>query len=365
MKITLALLMGMTISTASFGQFFYAGTYTDGTSKGVYGYELDAKTGKLQPLGLMAKSVSPAFLAWHPTKKFLYAVNEAGAGNVTAFSVDSKTHKLTELNRQSSMGEGPCHLTVDHTGKALIVANYGAGSVVSYPIGADGKLGAAASVVQHTGKGIDPQKQDGPHAHSAYLSKDNKYVYVADLGLDKVFRYALDTATAKLTAAEPGSFAVKPGYGPRHMAFAADGKHAYVINEMGNKVTVFNYDAKAGTMSEFADVSTLPPNFVGQNTTAEIALSPGGKFLYASNRGHDSIAVFAVGGGGAELKLVENVPSGGAMPRNFALTPKGDFLLAANQKGNNIVVFRVDAKTGKLKATGETAELGAPVCLLF
>ena len=363
MKLLLAILLAMPLTTNTFAQVFYVGTYTTGTSKGIYAYDLDAKSGKLSPLGLMAETPSPSFLAWHPSGKFLYAVNEAGKGSVTSFAVDPASHKLTQINQQPSMGDSPCHLAVDHTGKALIIANYGGGSAVSYPIAADGSIGAAASVMQHKGKGMDPKRQEAPHVHSAYLSNDNKIVYIADLGLDKVFRYALDPATAKLTPADPPSFQLKPGFGPRHIAFTKDESTAFVVNEMGNKVTVFKRDATGG-MTEFESVSTLPANFAGQSTTAEIQLSAKGNVLYASNRGHDSIAVFSVKPNG-ETKLIQNISSGGAMPRSFTLDPSGNFLLAANQKGDNIVVFRVDAGSGKLTDTKVRATMSAPVDLLF
>lgn len=364
MRLFLAFCFGMVMMPALFGQVFYVGTYTQGKSKGIYAYRFDPKNGSLAPLGLMAETPSPSFLAWHPSGKFLYAVNEAGKGSVTAFSVDSATHKLTELNQQPSHGADPCHLAVDHTGKVLIVANYTGGSAASYPIKEDGSLGEAVSVLQHEGHSINPKRQEGPHVHSAYLSADNRFVYLADLGLDRIYRYALDPATAKLTETQPAYFDVKPGFGPRHIAFAPDHKHAYVVNEMGNQVTVFNYDAKSGDMSEFESVGTLPTNFSGESTTAEIQIDSKGRFLYASNRGHDSITVFAVANDGG-LKLLQTVPTGGVMPRSFSLDLSGRYLLAANQKGNNMSVFLVDANTGKLTDTGTRAELDSPVCILF
>lgn len=357
------LLASLLITPLLFGQVLFVGTYTGKGSTGVYPYSFDAKTGTLSSLGAPAVTPSPSFLAMHPSGKYFYAVNEEGNGAVSAFSIEADSHKITALNQLPSEGKDPCHVAVDHTGRVLLIANYTGGSIVSYLLAPDGRIDHRVSLIQHKGVGPDKKRQDGPHAHSVYLSPDNKFVYAADLGLDRVYRYALDSKTGTLSATQPAYFSVKPGYGPRHIAFSRDKHFAYVINEMASKITIMKLDAK-GELTEASNVSTLPPDFKGASTTAEIELSASGKFLYASNRGLDSIAVFSVGADGG-LQMNQNMPTGGATPRNFTLSPNGEYLLAANQDGNSITVFTVDAKSGMLKATGKKTQLSSPVCLMW
>ena len=350
----------------------YIGTYPESTgSKGIYAYRFDAATGALTSLDFQADTKNPSFLAADRGGRFLYAVNEIGdyqgqhAGSVSAFAMDRSNGKLTPLNTVSTKGSGPCHLMVDNTGKMLVVANYDGGSVAAFPIGADGKLGEASSFDQHTGKGANPERQEGPHAHCAVISPNNRFVFVADLGLDKIFAYRIDPATGKMTANDPPTTSVAAGAGPRHFAIHPNHRWAYAINEINNTITAFRYDNERGTLSETQSISTLPADFHGENTTAEIAVHPGGKFLYGSNRGHDSIAVYSIDQKSGKLTQVEDVPTQGKEPRNFAIDPLGNFLLAANQKSGNIVQFRIDRKTGKLTPTGATVNIPAPVAILF
>ncbi len=348
----------------------YIGTYTgrQSQSKGIHAWRFDSATGKLAPLGVAAETPSPSFLAIHASGRFLYAVNEIGnfngrrSGAVTAYSIDRETGRLTQLNQVSSKGSGPAHISLDRKGHYALVANYGSGSVAALPIGDDGKLGEASSVIQHEGKSVNPQRQERPHAHSINPAPDNRFAVVCDLGLDKVFVYRFDDTKGILSQHEAAS--VKPGAGPRHFAFHPNGKFGYVINEMASTVTAFDYDAKRGALKEIETVSTLPKDYHGDSTCAEVVVHPNGKFLYGSNRGHDSIAVFAISGKGT-LTPIDYTPTQGKVPRNFALDPSGSYLFAANQNSGNVVIFRVDAKTGKLTPSGETIEIGSPVCVRF
>ena len=353
---------------AGSGFFVYFGTYTGEKSKGIYVSRFDTATGRLTVPELAAESNSPSFLAVHPTGRFLYAVNEAGDGKergVSAFAVDAQSGRLAALGERPSGGSGPCHLAVDRAGKCVIVANYGGGSVESLPIGEDGKLGEPVSFIQHKGSGVDPERQKGPHAHCAAIDAGNRFAFVCDLGLDRVLIYKLAATTGSLVPNEPPAGLVKPGSGPRHIAFHPNGKFAYVINEMGGSVTVFAFDAARGALEEVETLSTLPPDFSGRKSCAEIAVHPSGKFVYASNRGHDSIAVFAADERTGRLTPVMHAPTGGKEPRNFAIDPTGAFLFTANQNSDSIVIFRIDAKTGRLEPTGQSIGVGKPVCVVF
>ncbi len=350
----------------------FIGTYTDGTqSKGIYAFRLNPSSGELTPLGLAAESKNPSFLAVDPDNRFLFAVNELdtyegqSAGSVSAFSLDRSSGKLGLLKTVSTRGPGPCHLAVDHTGRLLVVANYSGGSVAAFPIGADGRIGEASYFDQHTGKGVNPERQEKAHAHSTVISPNNKFVFSADLGLDKIFVYRMDPAAGKLTPNDPPTAAAQPGAGPRHIAIQSKGHFAYVINEMQNTVAAYQLDDNRGTLKEIQTISTLPGDFKGENTTAEIQLHPSGKFLYGSNRGNDSIAVFGVNPKSGKLTAIQHVSTQGKTPRGFAIDPTGRFLLAANQQSNNLVVFQIDPNTGKLTPTGKTVSVGAPVCVLF
>jgi 6-phosphogluconolactonase len=343
----------------------YVGTYTRGPSKGIYSYKFQSSTGKLTPIGLAGESSNPSFLAVHPSQRFLYAANENNNGMVSAFAIDASTGNLKLLNQVSSKGSGPCHVAVDKTGKWLFVANYNNGIAAAYPINNDGSLLEASATFQHAGKSIVPQRQAGPHAHMAAISPDNRFVFVADLGLDEVLSYRIDPTKGGMTPNDPPFAKITPGSGPRHVVFRADSKFAYVISEIAGTVTVMSYDAAKGTMQEVQTISTLPADYTGAKSSAEIALSPNSKFLYASNRGHDSIAIFKVDAAKGTLTSAGIVSSGGKSPRNFAIDPTGNYLLAANQDSNNIVVFKIDQQTGGLTPTGDKLDIGSPVSLLF
>lgn len=361
------------LAAAAAEQWVYFGTYTSGKSKGIYVSRFDSHTGKLSEPELAAETKNPSFLALHPTGKFLYAVGEINdaqgqrAGAVNAYALDAKTGKLTALNQQTSGGTGPCHVSVDATGNCALVANYGSGSIAALPIKSDGSLGAAATTIQHTGSSVNPKRQVGPHAHFITTAPDNRLVFACDLGLDKVLIYQLDPTTAKLTTNNPPSAAVPHGSGPRHLAFHPNGKFAYVINEMALTITVFSHDAAQGTFFEEQNVSTVPGDYVitEKDSSAEVAVHPSGKFVYSSNRGHDSIAVFAVDAKTGKLTLIQNESTQGKTPRHFAIDPGGLWLLAENQNSDSVVGFAIDAATGKLKPTGQTITVGSPVCAVF
>jgi 6-phosphogluconolactonase len=349
----------------------YIGAYTTKLSKGIYAFRFQAATGQLTPLGLAAETSNPSFLAVHPNHRFLYAVSEISSfegqksGAVSAFAIDSSTGRLTLLNRVASRGSGPAFVTVDKTGKSVLVANYNSGSVALLPLKEDGSLGEASAFIQHSGSSVDPKRQQGPHAHSVNVSPDNRFAIVADLGLDQVLVYRLDPIKASLVPNEPPFAKVNPGSGPRHFAFHPSGKFAYVINEMASTVTAFAYDAPRGAFKELQTISTLPKDFSGSNSTAEVQVHPSGKFLYGSNRGHDSITVFAIAPRKGTLTPLEQVPTQGKSPRNFGIDPTGSYLIAANQGSDNLVVFRINSKTGRLTPTGQTFQVGAPVCVKF
>ncbi len=354
------------------GQMFvYIGTYTGAKSKGIYLYQLDMASGKLTSLGLAAETVNPTFLAIHPNHKFLYAANEISrfkgqrAGAVSAFAIDPATGKLTFLNQQSSGGEGPCHLLVDKTGQAVLVANYGGGSVCVLPIQADGRLGESTAFIQHQGSSVNRQRQEGPHAHGIALDANNRFALVADLGLDKIMVYRLDPKGGTLTTNLQPWGLVKPGSGPRHIALAPNGRFAYVINEMGSSITAFRYNPRLGTLREIETVSTLPEDFKGANTCAEIEILPSGKYVYASNRGHNRIAVFVMNQTSGRLTFVEHQSTQGKTPRNFGIDPTGTYMIAANQDSDNMVMFRIDPRTGHLTPTEQNLQVGAPVCVVY
>ncbi len=350
----------------------YVGTYTGAASKGIYLLELDAASGSLTPKGVAAETSSPSFLAIHPSRKFLYAANEVGmfggkpTGSVSAFAIDPKSGMLAPLNQQPSGGADPCFVTVDATGKDVLVANYSGGSVSVLPIGPDGKLGAATASIQHRGSGANKDRQSAPHAHSINLAPDNRVAVVADLGLDKLMVYRFDAARGTLTPNVPPSADLAPGSGPRHFAFHPDGRHAYAINEMTSTVAVFDFDAPRGTFSLLQTVSTRPANATRPgNSTAEVVVHPSGRFLYGSNRGDDALAIYAIEPASGKLTSVGFQPTGGKTPRNFAIDPTGQFLLAANQDSGTVVVFRVDPQSGRLQQVGDPVAVPKPVCIRF
>jgi 6-phosphogluconolactonase len=353
----------------------YVGTYTAGTSKGIYNYHFDPKTGQLTPIGVAAEVVNPSFLVTDPQHRFLYAVTEMGQargpdayktnGSISSFSIDRKTGALTFLNKIDSGGGGPCHLVVDKTGKMLFVANYGSGSVASFAIKPDGSIGERTGFDQHTGLSVDPARQKGPHAHAVVLSPDNRFLFVPDLGTDQIKIYRVDAAKGTFTPNDPPFATVKAGYGPRHFTFGRGAKFAYAVCEMGSSVAVFSYDAAKGSLTPVQTISNLPLDFKGVDNSAEIEVDRSGRFLYASNRGNDSITVFAIDPVKGTLTQVQLVPTQGNMPRNFAIDPTGKYLIAANQKSNNMVVFSIDPKDGQLKPAGQTLDISSPVDILF
>ena len=371
------LALAMVTSEPAGGQtgdpIMYVGTYTRAPSKGIYAYRL-RPTGELTPLGaagLVAETENPSFLAVHPNRRFLYAVNEVSryegrdAGSVTAFAIDRATGTLTQLNRVSTRGGGPCHLSIDASGKWLFVANYGGGSVAAFPIQDDGKVGEASAFFQHAGSSVNKARQSGPHGHAVVVSPDNRFVLAADLGLDRVFTYRIDPSAGGLAPGDPPFAAMAPGSGPRHLAFRPDGKFAYALSEMLSEVVALRYDAARGTLAAVQTLPMLPAGFSGENSGAEIAVHPGARFLYASNRGHDSIAAFRIDAAAGTLTALGHVPTQGKTPRSFAIDPSGRFLIAANQNSGNVVMFRIDRETGALTAAGAPTEVPSPVCIVF
>jgi 6-phosphogluconolactonase len=348
----------------------YVGTYTDHGSKGIYSYRFDASTGQLSPLGLAAESAEPSFLAVAADGRFLYAVNELSSfngkpgGAVSAFSIQADSGKLTLINQVSSDGEVPAHLTLDKSGKHILVSNYDGGSVAVLPVQQDGRLGAASAFAQHKGSSVNPKRQKSPHAHAIALSPDNRFALVADLGLDEILVYRFDAAKGTL-GTEPQIAHTAPGAGPRHLVFAPNGRFLYVINEMQSTVVTYSYDDATGRLRELQTISTLPKSFKGENTAAEIAIDPSGKFLFASNRGHDSIAVFAIDSKKGILSPVEIDSTRGKTPRDFALDPTGSWLLAANQDSDEIVIFRINLSNGHLTPSGKTFHVFSPTCITF
>jgi len=370
---TLAQLLSMPAVAASAQNStrVYIGTYTGALSKGIYVSRFDSAAGKLSSPELAAEATNPSFLAIHPNGHWLYAVGEVSSfqgkaeGVISAFRIDEGAARLELINQQASGGAGPCHLALDKTGKCLLVANYGSGSVAALPVESDGRLGSPVTSIQHHGSSVNRQRQEGPHAHFITPDPNNNFALACDLGLDKVLVYRLSPAQASLTANDPPSVSLKPGSGPRHLAFHPDGRFVYVINELSSSLTTCSYDSGKGILKELETRSTLPPEFKGDNTCAEVQIHPSGRLVYGSNRGHNSIAVFRVNPRDGRLQRMENVVCGGKTPRYFALDPSGKWLLVENQDSNDVIVFALDQSTGHLTATGEKIEVGAPVCLVF
>lgn len=348
----------------------YVGTYTNtGKSEGIYGYRMDPATGTLTRFNSF-NSRNPSFLAIDRSKRYLYAVNELGeflgkpSGGVSAFAIDPATGNLRLLNEQASEGADPCHLTIDRKRKTLLVANYTGGSIAALPIRSDGTLGMAIDVKQHEGSSIKEQ-QKGPHAHCIILDATERYALAADLGIDKVMIYRFDPLTGKLTPGKQASAELQAGAGPRHLTLHPNGKYLYVINELDSTLTVLKYSPATGTLDAIETVSTLPSDFSGVSYCADVHVHPSGKFLYGSNRGHNSIVVFQIDPRTGKLTQVEHVSTEGKWPRNFTIDPTGRFLLVANQHTDNVVTFSIDPQTGRLKPTGQITEIPIPVCLKF
>lgn len=360
----------------------FIGTYTDailfgtgeilqGKGEGIYAYRLDRSSGALEFVGKTTGITNPSYLAFDATQKFLYAVNELKtyegkpSGTVSAFAVDAKTGKLDFLNRQLTHGTDPCHVLVDAQRKHVFVANFSSGSVCVLPVREDGSLGAASDFIQHLGSGIDPARQKGPHAHSVTLDASNRFAFVPDLGLDRLLVYRYDPQRGMLEANATPWIKMQPGAGPRHVCFHPGGKFAYVVNELDSTVAALSCDARAGTFDYLQSVPTLPAGFAGESTCADIQVSPSGKFVYASNRGHDSIAIYRIDPFAGTLGSVGHEPTQGKTPRSFGIDPTGSFLLAANQDSDTVVTFRIDPDSGMLRSTGQVTQVPTPVCVKF
>src|SRR5436190_4728006 len=343
--------------------------FAPGERGGIHAYEFCTADGRFKPLRRTAGAENPFFLALSPDRKYLYSTHAKQFGGkeneqVAAYEVVGRTGELKLLNRQSAEGTAACYLDVDRTGKAVLVANYSSGSVAALPIKADGSLGEPASFIRHRGSSVNPQRQKEPHAHCIVVSPDNKYAFAADLGTDQILCYKLDPATAKLAPNDPPFAKAPAGAGPRHLTFHPNGKRVYVINELLNSVTVFDYDAASGKLTEKQTIPTLPDEFKGTSHCADLKITPNGKFLYGTNRGHDSIACYAIGEDG-KLSLLAIETSLGKGPQNLSITPDGAWLLCANMPGNNVAVFRIDPKTGRLKSAGEPVRQTSPSCIVL
>lgn len=347
----------------------FVSAFAPGDQGAIQAYQLDQQAGTLKPIHKTSGVEHPFFLALSPNRKFLYSIHAKQFGGkeneqVAAYEVVGRSGELKLLNRQSALGTAACYLHVDATGKTALVANYVTGSVASLPIQADGSLGPSASFVQHAGSSVNPARQKEPHAHSIITSPDNRFVYAADLGIDQVLCYRLDAKTSKLTPNDPPFGKSPAGAGPRHLTFHPNGKLLYAINELTNSVTVFGYNSDNGALAEKQTISTLPEDFKGTSHCADLKITPNARFLYGTNRGHDSIAVYRIGDDG-KLTLIEIVPSLGKGPQNLAITPNGELLLCANMPGKNVAVFRIDPQTGSIRSTGEPVAIESPSCIML
>jgi 6-phosphogluconolactonase len=359
----------------------YVGTYT-GTpaeSKGIYLFWLRTEgngastISTLNPLGVAAETPSPSFLTLDPRRHLLFCVNETETfhgkpgGGVSSFSIDPETGKLKLINQRSSMGAGPCQLTLDKTGKNVLVENYNSGNVAVLPVAADGTLGEATCVIQDSGKGPNPKRQEGPHAHCVTMSPDNRFAYLCDLGIDKVMIFKFDAEHGKLTPNDPPFLSLDPGMGPRHMVFHPNGKFAYVISELASTIAVCNFDDKTGKLDEFEELSSVNwgDHYDGPNTAAEIGIVPSGKFLFASNRGKDNVVKFAIDANTGKLTWIAEQSSGGKTPRHFGIQPSGEHLIICNQNSDSVIVCRIDAMTGRLEPSGASVPVPSPSCAVF
>ncbi len=361
----------------------FVGTYTEGIlhgtgeivggkGKGIYAFDLDAEGGDLRPLGVTEHARNASYLAFDPARKLLFCVNEfkefegEAGGAVSAYRIDPATGALTFVNQKASHGTDPCHLAVDATGRNLLVANYSSGSVAVLPIDGEGALKDASCVIQHEGSSVNPNRQAGPHSHGVTITPDNRFVLVPELGLDKVMIYALDTNLGRLTLNPAQPFvSAAPGAGPRQVVFHPNGRFAYVINELDSTMCVYAYDAAKGGLTALQSLSTLPEGYTGDNSCAEVQVAPSGRFLYGSNRGHDSIVIYAIDAAKGTLTLVGHESTRGHIPRNFCISPDGGLIAVVNQDTDDLYMFRVDPSSGKLTPVGHRVEVGTPVCVKF
>ena len=366
-----AILLLKACSSSDHGYIVYVGTYTGDGSDGIYACKFNPVDGDLGPVRLVAKTDNPSFLTTDPDGRFLYAVNEVDsfqnepAGGVSVFEINRESGKLALLQQISSLGKGPCHLSLDKSGRYLMVANYNSGNFSVFPVRYDGSLGENTAFIQSTGSGADTVRQTGPHAHYIQGTGNNKFVMVADLGTDKILIYRFDPATGELTPNNPAFVALDPGAGPRHFAFAPSGNFMFVLNELSSTVSVFDFDQDSAKLQVKQTISTLPEQFTGMNTAAEILAGHNGRFLYVSNRGDDSIVVFYIDKDDGSLTFVDRVPCGGKTPRNFEIDPTGQWMLVANQDSDNIMLFQIDQESGKLIQTNRSVDISSPVCIRF
>jgi 6-phosphogluconolactonase len=347
----------------------FIGSYTSGPSEGITIGRLNRDDGRISLESVTRSIEQPSFLAYLKDKSCLYTVNEVGrfsgteGGGISAYKYDPSVGTLRLLNSRPTLGADPCHLAVDRSGSFLAVANYSGGNVTVLPILPDGMLGEPVHTVRHEGKGTNPARQEKPHAHSVAYSPDNRFLFACDLGTDKIMIYGFDQQTGKLSPAVIPYFRTAPGAGPRHFTFAPDGKRAFVINELNSTITAMNYRVSDGVLTEYQTISTLPDDFTGDNTCADIHVHPSGRFVYGSNRGHDSIAVFRPDQKTGMLKPVQHQSTLGRTPRNFTIDPSGQFLLVANQNSGTVVALAINRKTGELRETGFSAGVPKPVCV--
>jgi len=357
------------LSEAQSGEFIYVGTFSGDVEKGIYVYEFARAKGTLSLVQTLGGMESPSYIEIHPNGRFLYSVNrnsvneEESWGSVSSYSIDPSTGRLTHINDRPSFGNAPCHMSLDSQGRILFIANYGTGSIAVYPIEEDGSLAPASKVIQHTGSSIGGERQQGPHAHCAVVSPRDDYLYAADLGTDRIKTYRINYKEKSMDPV-PGSDGIAdPGSGPRHITISEDQKFLYLLEEMGHQVAVFDINPKNGALSAIQTISTLPESYNETNFCADIHIDPSGKYLYASNRGHNSLAIFEIDQKNGQLSLVDIESVYGNWPRNFLIDPRGDFLFVANRRTNNVVVFKRDLSSGKLAATGVKVSVPEPVCV--
>ena len=373
MRKLLSILLGFMFSIANASlqaesPLVFVSGFASGEQGAIHAFEFQGETGELKPLAQTTDVENPFFMALSPDRRFLYSIHAESFGGkenqIAAYALEGRSGKLKLLNRQSTKGKASCYIDVDNSGKTAVVSNYTTGDVTSFPLKADGSLGESVSYFQHEGSSVDPKRQKGPNAHCFVISPDDRYALAADLGIDKVMIYRLDALSGKLEPNVPAFAEAPPGAGPRHLTFHPNGKWVYVINEIGNTISRFDYDGAAGSLTIQQTISTLPDDYEERTHTADLKITPDGKFLYGTNRGHDSIACYRIGEGG-ELSLIEIVPSLGKGPQNLAIAPGGSHLLCANLPSDNVAVFAIDAETGKLASAGDPVEVSKPSCIMI